>query len=220
MEYLYTGAKHKAIRINMIKYIKNLFKKEPQPNTAIHPDTKRLIEKVVTIKKGKFKGRTLYWYKNLIDMQHNRYNACTRSSTEFNMRIDAETSKEIDEQILEELNREKIRRTAITNLVQNRLERTKMLISIKASYRLASCMYFWIDENLDDYDFEIGDEKIQVFKEVGLESFFLSKPMNNFLPQISLSVGDLRAYSQIEKELDNLLSRQLKEPKEKNTKVT
>lgn len=202
----------------MIKYIKNLFKKPPQPNTAIHPDTKRLIEKVITIKKGKFKGRTLYQYKSLLDMQHKRYNTCTRFSTEFSMRLDADMLNKSLDNALKFANEGNF--TKVIGILQILNAHTEMLISLDASYRLASCVYFWKDENLDDYDFEIGDEKINLFKEIGFESFFLSKPMNSFITQMSLSADDLRACSQVEKELQNLRSRQLNEPKEKSTKTT
>lgn len=202
----------------MIDLIKNLFKKEPQPNTAIHPDTKRLIEKVVTIKKGKFKGRTLYQYKSLLDMQHKRYNSCTRFSTEFGMRLDADILKKSIDSALTFANDGNF--TKVIGILHVLNAHTQILISLDASYRLASCVYFWKDENLDDYDFEIGDEKIQVFKEIGFESFFLSKPMNSFITQMSLSADDLRVCSQAEKELQSLLSRQLSDPKEKSTKAT
>ena len=202
----------------MIEYIKTLFKKTPQPNTAIHPETKRLIEKVITIKKGKFKGRTLYQYKSLLDMQHKRYNSCTRFSTEFNMRLDADILKKSIESALKQANEGNF--TKVIGILQILDEHTRMLISIDASYRLASCVYFWKDENLDDYDYEIGDEKIKLFKEIGFESFFLSKPMNSFITQTALSADDLKAYSQYEKELESLLSRQLNEQKEKSTKAT
>ena len=195
----------------MINYIKNLFSK-PKPHTAIHPDYKTLIEKVTTIK-----GRTLYKFKSLLDMPHNRYNACTRMNTEFNMRIDIDilrTSITDAQKYINEGNITKV--AAILTLLE---AHTDMILSLKASYRLASCVYFWKDESLDDYDFEIGDEKIKLFKEIGLESFFLTKPMNNFLPPMDISASDLKVFSQYEKELQSLLSRQLKEPKESDTKA-
>lgn len=195
----------------MINYIKNLFNK-PLPNTAIHPDNKRLIEKVT-----KIKGRTLYKFKSLIDMPHKRYNACTRMNTEFNMRVDVDILKKSISDCQKYINEGNITKVAaILTLLE---AHTDMIMSLKASYRLASCVYFWIDESLDDYDFEIGDEKIRLFKEIGLESFFLAKPMNNFLPPMDLSVSDLRVCSQYEKELSSLLSLQLKEPKENDMKV-
>ena len=175
-------------------------------NTAIHPDYKTLIQKVT-----KIKGRQLYQFKNLLDMPHNRYNKATRFVTEFDMRIDADILRKSIQDCLTYSNEGNFTKViGILNLLE---EHTNMLISIEASYRLASCIYFWKDENLDDYDFEIGDEKITLFKEIGFESFFLSKPMNNFIPAINLSVQDLRGFSQYEKEMKKLLNKQLKKEK-------
>ena len=190
----------------------NLFKKTDQTTkTAIHPEYKTLIQKV-----KKIKGRQLYQFKNMLDMPHNRYNKCTRFSTEFNMRLDAEILAKSLSDCLKFANEGNFAKViGIITLLQ---EHTKMLISIEASYRLASCVYFWEDENLDDYDFEIGDEKIKLFKEMKLESFFLTKPMNNFLAQIDISAQDLNLFSQYEKELKSLLSKQLSEQNGKENK--
>jgi hypothetical protein len=190
----------------MFNWIKSLFTKT-LPNTAIHPDYKSLIEKVTSIK-----GRQLYKFKTLLDMPHSRYNQCTRFSTEFNMRLDADILKKSLSDCVKFANEGNF--TKVIGIITLLEEHTNMLISLDASYRLASCVYFWKDENLDNYDFEIGDEKIRLFKEIGLESFFLSKPMNNFLPEMTLSVDDLRAYSQYEKEMQKLLFKQLREKKD------
>ena len=188
------------------------------PNTSIHPQYKRLIQEVREID-----GRMLYQFKDLLDMAHNRYNSCMRFTTEVNMKIDADilkaynkTIKETFEKILESSDLGKTRKLSHKGLV---LEETitmhlDMLISIESSYRLASCVYFWEDENLDEYDYEIGDEKIRLFKEVGLKSFFLSKPMNNFLPPMTISEDVLIACSQYQKQLGSLLSNQLKKETE------
>lgn len=176
---------------------------KPKTNTAIHPDYKTLIQKV-----AKVKGRQLYQFKNLLDMPHDRYNKATRFVTEFDMRIDADILKKSIQDCLKYSNEGNFTKViGILNLLE---EHTNMLISIEASYRLASCIYFWKDENLNDYDFEIGDEKVTLFKEIGFDSFFLSKPMNNFIPAINLSQQDLRGFSQYEKELKKLLLKQLK----------
>lgn len=185
---------------NILHYLDFL---KPKANTAIHPDYKTLIEKV-----AKIKGRQLYQFKNLLDMPHDRYNKATRFVTEFDMRIDADILKKSIQDCLKYSNEGNFTKViGILNLLE---EHTNMLISIEASYRLASCIYFWKDENLNDYDFEIGDEKITLFKEMGFDSFFLSKPMNNFIPAMNLSDQDLRGFSQYEKELRKLLSKQLK----------
>ncbi len=196
----------------MIDYFKNLFNK-PKFKTAIHPEYKKLIEKVKTIK-----GRTLYQFKSLLDMPHKRYNACTRMNTEFNMRIDIDILQKSISDCMKFINEGNITKVAsILTILQTH---TEMTLSLKASYRLVSCVYFWKDEDLDDYDFEIGDEKIKLFKEIGLESFFLSKPMNNFLPPMNISAEDLKVYLQYEKELQSLLSRQSNELHETNTPAT
>jgi hypothetical protein len=195
----------------MIDFIKRLFKK-PLPNTAIHPKYKTLIEKV-----AKIKGRQLYQFKNLLDMPSSRYSQCSRFTTEFTMRLDADILKTSIKDCLEYANEGNF--TKVIGILTLLQEHTNMLLSLSASYRLASCVYFWYDENLDNYDFEIGDEKIRLFKEIGFESFFLTKPMNNFVPQMNISAQDLEAYSQYEKELKKLLGNQLKPQTAKKEKV-
>ena len=193
--------------INPYKKIKELEKEIKElkgiPNTSIHPQYKTLIQEVREID-----GRMLYQFKDLLDMPHNRYNSCMRFRTEVNMKIDADILSKSIEDGLKFADEGKISKLiGILTLLQ---EHTKMLISNESSYALASCVYFWEDENLDEYDFEIGDEKIKLFKEIGLESFFLSKPMNNFLPPMTISADVLQACSHYEKELRSLLSNQLK----------
>ncbi len=175
------------------------------PETSLHPKYKKLIEKVAEIK-----GRQLYKFNSLLDMPHNRYNKCTRFSTEFTMRIDSNILKKSLDECIKFANQGNFAK--VIGIITLLIEHNNMLISIDASYRLASSIYFWKDEDLDDYDFEVGDEKIKMFKEIGFESFFLSKPMNNFIPQMSLSVDDLLHFSQYENELKRLLSLQLKNP--------
>ena len=204
--------------INPYKKIKQLEKENKElkgiPNTSIHPKYKRLIEEVKELD-----GQMLYKFTSLLDMPHNRYNKATRHITEFEMRLDAQTSIEIDNKILDVIDQPTIKISKITELVNTRIAMTEMLFSPDASYRLASNSYFWKDEDLDDYDFEIGDKKIALFKETKFESFFLSKPMKDFIPQIDISAQDLRAYSQIEKEYKKLLSKQLKNENGKNEKT-
>lgn len=195
----------------MIDFIKRLFIK-PKPNTAIHPKYKTLIKKV-----AKIKGRQLYQFKNLLDMPSNRYNQCSRFTTEFTMRLDADILKTSIKDCLEYCNEGNF--TKVIGILTLLQEHTNMLLSLSASYRLASCVYFWEDENLDNYDFEIGDEKIKLFKEMGFESFFLTAPMNNFVPQMNISAQDLEAYSLYEKELQKLLGNQLKKPSVRKEKA-
>ena len=182
--------------------------KRTKINTAIHPEYKRLIEEVAI-----FEGRPIYQFKNLLDMPHDRYNKCTRFSTEFNMRLDADILRETIKVCLSSANDGNF--TKVIGLLTLLQEHTNMLISVEASYRLASCVYFWEDEDLLDYDFEVGDDKIRKFKKMKLDDFFLSQPMSRFLPQMNISAEDLHHYSVYEKELKRLTLQHLKKKNEK-----
>lgn len=189
------------------------FSLNKKPNTALHTKYKTLIEPV-----KKLKGKQLYQFRNLLDMPHNRYNYCTRFTTDVTLRLDRnDLENYIENQDKAFNNGDWTKAIGIFNVFKAQSEK---LLSIDASYRLASCVYFWEDENLDDYDFEIGDEKIKLFKELGFESFFLKKPMNNFIPQMNISAQDLAVFSQIEKEQRKLMSSVSKKTQGKKEKMT
>lgn len=198
----------------MLKLLRKFIR--PKSNTAIHPKYKKLVEKIATVD-----GKGLYMFKSLLDMPHSRYNHCSRFSTEFNMKLDSDILREsitqLRELLIEPTKKALTKASEILMLLD---EHTKMLISIESSYRLASCVYFWEDEDLNDYDFLIGDHKIELFKKYNFGDFFLSEPMNRFLPAMNLSVNDLHIYSRYEKELGKLLSSTLKSKKESVHKTT
>jgi len=200
----------------MINLFKNTAKIANLPRTSIHPDYKRLVEFVDTLE-----GRELYKFKELSDMPHGRYNFCTRFSTEVNMRLDADTSREIDEELYTYflLDKPGIKdKKKAMELLRTRITMSDMLISGESSYRLASCVYFWKDEDLTDYDYAIGDEKIDIFKRTNFDNFFLTEPMKNFLPQMDISAQDLKVFSSQERELKKLLHKVLTEKTEKSDK--
>lgn len=184
-------------------WYKRIFNK-PKPHTALHPDYKKLIEPAFEIE-----GRQFYAFKNMLDMPHLRYMNATKFSTEFEMRITASTLSDLLEKAID--NADKGNFTKVISILAIIKEKTDMLISLNASYRLASCVYFYIDENLDDYDYDIGDEKIKLFKEYGIEDFFFGKPMKRFIPDLDISAKDLKLYSQYERELNYLVSQRLKD---------
>ena len=189
-----------------------LFKKK-RPNTAIHPTYKKLVEEVAEIN-----GRKIYQFKNLADMPINRHNKCDRFSSEFHMRLDSQILLEALDNIEEQINKGNI--TKVAGIIAILKEHTKMLISMDASYRLASCVYFWEDEDLTDYDFEIGDEKIELFKKEKFDDFFFTERTSKFLPQIDLSNHDLVTFLRYEKQLKDLLYSTLNSQKSKEKQTT
>jgi len=180
-------------------------KKSKERATAIHPKYKKLIEKIADID-----GKSLYQFKNLLDMPHARFNHVSRFSTEFNMRLDAITLRESINECEGALNGSSPNLTKAIQILMILKEQINSIISIDGSYRLASCVYFWKDEDLNDYDFEVGDEKIKLFKKMSFDDFFLSQPMNSFLPQMTLLTEDLRISLESERQRKKLLSLILK----------
>jgi len=185
----------------MWNIFRQLITKKTERETALHPKYKKLIELVTHID-----GKPLYQFRNLLDMPHVRYNYVSRFSTEFNMHIDAETLKESLVQCEDALNGSSPKLTKAIQILMILKEQVNSMLSLDASYRLASCVYFWQDEDLNDYDYEIGDAKIHLFKKMKFDDFFLSQPMSDFLPQMNLSVEDLHFCFESEKQRRKLLS--------------
>ena len=178
-----------------------LFKK-PRPKTAIHPVYKKLVERVASID-----GRDLYQFKSLTDMPINRHHMCDRFSVEFGLRLDAQILSNAIDEMQKAINKGDV--TKVAGILAILKEQTNMLISIESAYRLASCVYFWDNEDLTEYDFDIGDEKMKLFKKMKFDDFFLSEPINKFLPLMSLSAQDLEICLKIEQELKKLMSQTL-----------
>lgn len=192
--------------------------KKQRPKTAIHPEYKRLIEKVATVD-----GKDLFAFKNLLDMPTRRHDKCMRFTLEYNLKLDLDTLRTTHEEVINDVqlmdpNNLASFKRKITALLENMQRITELAISCEASYRLASCVYFWIDEDLTDYDFEVGDQKIEMFKKMRLDDFFLNEPMNKFLPQMNLSARDLEVFWMMEKERRKIHSGIL--TKAKSKKVT
>ena len=174
--------------------------------TKIHPENKRLIQKAFTLK-----GVDFYEFKNILDMPKLRFQAESRFLSEFELKISYKELIEALEKSMEWLNKGNITKSII---LQNQLiELAKTKIGFESIYRLASCHYFYLDENLDYYDFDIGDEKIKLFKSEKLNSFFLTEPINQFLPGTNISPEDLETYYAYEKRLKSLHSQTLTQTK-------
>ena len=119
------------------------------------------------------KGIDYYQFITLGDMPTLRYYQCTQFLTEMDMRVDRETLLEFLKTSMEELDKGNISRSIV---LQNALlEQAEMLIEKDTFYRLASCVFFTKDENLEEYDLDLGDKKIEAFLEDGVSGFFLRK---------------------------------------------
>jgi hypothetical protein len=165
-------------------------------------------------------GKDLYMFKDIGDMPHIRFTKCNRFIEEYNMRLDYET-QQITTKKLIDLLIDPTKKT-ITSAIQILMSLDKLYdisISMDATYRLYSAAFFWEDEDLTDYDFEIGDEKIRLMKKKKLADFFLNEPINKFLPQMNISAEDIRHFSEYEKELKKLHLQQVSVQNEKRDKT-
>lgn len=91
-------------------------------------------------------------------------------------------------------------------------ERLDFIVDTDLVYKLASVVYFTKNENPYIYDGKVAQEKINNWKStLGLNDFFLSKPIINLLPYLKDCDMNFQVYSAVvsqasEKHLENILS--------------
>lgn len=158
-----------------------------QKNTRFHPDYKLKTEFAFKL------GETEYfWFNSLLDMPTKRYQKVSQFITETDLRLSRKDISDYVETIGKALNEGNVTR-AVMFLGEMRYQ-NEMFIETDTFYRLYSCVFFTADEDLSDYDFEIGDKKIEEFKKHNIEDFFLLEPCKKFLPQVPISEEDLNLF--------------------------
>lgn len=158
-----------------------------QKNTKFHPDYRLKTEFAFKL------GDTEYfWFNSLLDMPTKRYQKVSQFITETDLRLSRTDVKDYIEVIEKALNEGNVTR-AIMMLGEMKYQ-NDMFIETDTFYRLYSCVFFTADEDLTDYDFEIGDKKIEEFKKHKIEDFFLTEPCKKFLPQVTISAEDLNLF--------------------------
>ena len=83
-------------------------------------------------------------------------------------------------------------------------ERLELIVYPELIYKLASVYYFDETENPYRYDAKYGQEKIKLWKDHGLEDFFLLQPIRKLIPSYELSGINLETYSQITQKIDKV----------------
>jgi hypothetical protein len=155
--------------------------------TCLHPEVKTLTEFAFEID-----GKEFYTFKTLLDMPAPRYQRIQEFIREAEMRI---TSKDLTDFIT--LIKGAIDKGKITDAVifLNAMENlTSQYIETDTFYRLFTCIFFDLDEDITDYDFDYNEYKIDLFKSQPRVAFFFSQPMKKYLPQIDISQEDLEVF--------------------------
>lgn len=156
-------------------------KKNP---TCLHPVFKSVTEFAFAID-----GREFYQFKNLLDMPAPRYQRIQEFIREAEMRITAVELKDFVDLIKDALNKGKVTDAIIfLNGIENM---TNLYIETDTFYRLFTCLFFDLDEDITDYDFDYNEEKMRLFKAQPQTAFFFTKPMSDYLPQTDISEEDL-----------------------------
>lgn len=154
---------------------------------ALHPDYKKATEYAFSID-----GQDFYHFKNYLDTPMRRFQKMNEFIAEVEMRITRNDLAEYLGIIEEAINKGKI--TDIVNVIQGLKYRLDQFIETDTYYRLFSCAFFTLDEDITDYDYEVNDLKIELFKSQPIDSFFLNYPAKDWLPQIDISKEDLNSF--------------------------
>lgn len=157
------------------------------PNTAIHPDYKTLVQFAFEID-----GLKYYEFKNLLDMPTERYRKLQTIVTECDWRMSTEEIKEFIKLQKEAINQGKL--TDAYEVVQIFEYCINLYMETDLMMKLFSCVFFTIEEDLTDYDFEIAEEKIKAFTKHGVPAFFLNQPIQKYLPLKDISSQDLLVF--------------------------
>ena len=155
--------------------------------TCLHPEVKTLTEFAFEID-----GKEFYTFKTLLDMPAPRYQRIQEFIREAEMRITSKDLTEIIGLIKNAIDKGKITDAVIFLNAIDSL--TSQFIETDTFYRLFTCLFFDLDEDIMDYDFDYNEYKIDLFKSQPQTAFFFSQPMKKYLPQIDILQEDLEVF--------------------------
>ncbi len=163
-----------------------------KPIPKVHPDYKKSISPAFEIN-----GEQYYEFDSLLDVPPLRYKRADQFYIEVDMRIDRETLIKLVDKAIEHCNSDNIKIVNVVSLLMDIKDRTEMIIETETLYRLASCVYFTLDEDLSTYDFDYNEKKLKLFKEQPIGDFFFGKLMKDLIPQSNISQTDLEVFLKI-----------------------
>ena len=159
----------------------------PEKATCLHPIMKSVVEFAFEID-----GKEYWQFKNVIDTPAKRFQRLNEFMREAEMRITGKELVEMNELIKDALNKGKHTDAVVLLNAVNNL--TSQFIETDTFYRLFTCVFFDLEEDIMDYDYDYNEPKIESFKAQPQTAFFFSQPMSVFLPGTNLSQQDLQVY--------------------------
>lgn len=155
--------------------------------TCLHPVFKTVTEFAFEIDDKEF-----YQFKNMLDMPAPRYQRIQEFIREAEMRITSKELNETVELVKDALNKGKITDAIVLLTIIENL--SNLYIETDTFYRLFTCLFFDLEEDITDYDFDYNEDKIRLFKSQPATAFFFNQPMKRYLPQIDISEADLEVF--------------------------
>ena len=155
--------------------------------TCLHPQVKTLTEFAFEID-----GKEFHTFKSLFDMPAPRYQRIQEFIREAEMRLTSKDLADFITLIKEAMNAGKITDAVIFLSAMENL--ASQYIETDTFYRLFTCLFFDLDEDITDYDFDYNESKLELFKSQPKTAFFFSQPMKKYLPQIDISHQDLEVF--------------------------
>jgi hypothetical protein len=164
----------------------------PNKATCLHPTYKTVTEFAFEID-----GKEYYQFKNLLDMPVLRYKRTMEFIREAELSISSKDLEELIRESIEQLNKGDLTKSII---IQNAiLNLSSQFMETDTYYRLFSCVFFDLDENILDYDYDYNEEKISLFKKQPATAFFFNQPMRKYLIQPNISEEDLETFLKLTK---------------------
>ena len=150
-----------------------------------------------------------YQLVNDLDLPEKRFAYLRHYYHEMQMRLTKETLLEFMDAMKKAVNPEKgkaVELGKVDRLIDEITERTKWLFEPESLYRMASVVYFTLDEDITDYDERENEAKIKAFKKKDMLSHFLQTLTNEQSGLFNLSPDALKTYSE---QLADLSQKQL-----------
>lgn len=176
--------------MNQIKLPFGLVLSRPKAKTALHPELKTLTQFAFEID-----GVDYYEFSNIADMPKDRFRKANELLINCEWSISTEDLKDYSQKIRQA--NDKANTKAVDKVLDALDYSISLFIDTDVYMRLFSCAFFTLDEDLTDYDYDIGEQKMRAFKKHGIPSFFLKEPISRYLPQINLSKEIIETFSKL-----------------------
>lgn len=142
-------------------------------------------------------------------------------TNELTMRVDREYLLQYTESVDALINSDKaIKKTELAQLNIHLKERLHFIVETELLYKLATIVFFDKRENIYEYDFSYGQEKINLWKKENMNVFFSKVSIEQLINYKGLSDIDLQTYSEVTKKIKEVQSIYLSELKFKSNSTT